>query len=137
MNFKWYCFPGLFHRAIAMSASPFSQVVIGTEQKYLAERQAKLFNCPTDTSKEIIDCLKTKTWREIGDSLDNMFVSSRSVVNLVLRHYCIFIVFNNTCAYCSHCWAKISLFLFYRSWYAYLIRLTNRRKLRRYTLWSL
>ncbi|XP_026326329.1 venom carboxylesterase-6 [Hyposmocoma kahamanoa] len=64
---------GLFHRAIAMSASPISQVVIGNEQKYLAERQAKLLNCSTDTSKQIIDCLKTKTWRELGNSLDNMF----------------------------------------------------------------
>lgn len=60
-----------------MSASPISQVVIGNEQKYLAERQAKLLNCSTDTSKQIIDCLKTKSWRELGNSLDNMFVSFR------------------------------------------------------------
>ncbi|XP_022837633.1 venom carboxylesterase-6-like isoform X2 [Spodoptera litura] len=64
---------GLFHRAISMSGSPISQIVIPRHQRHLAERQAKLLQCPTDSSKAIIDCLKTKTSKELGDSLDKMF----------------------------------------------------------------
>ncbi|KAJ0171720.1 hypothetical protein K1T71_012483 [Dendrolimus kikuchii] len=64
---------GLFHRAISMSGSPISQVVIPTKQPELAVRQARILNCPTDSNKAIIDCLKTKTAKEFGDSLDQMF----------------------------------------------------------------
>lgn len=58
-----------------MSASPVSQVVIGRHQRHLAVRQAKLLKCPTDTNRRIFECLKSKTAKEIGDSLDGMFVS--------------------------------------------------------------
>ncbi|KAJ8708871.1 hypothetical protein PYW08_010253 [Mythimna loreyi] len=64
---------GLFHRAISMSGSPVSQIVIPRHQRHLAERQARLLQCPTNSSQAIIDCLKTKTAKELGDSLDKMF----------------------------------------------------------------
>ncbi|CAB3225665.1 unnamed protein product [Arctia plantaginis] len=64
---------GLFHRAISMSGSPISQIVIPRHQRHLAVRQAKLLSCPTESSKAMIDCLKTKTSKELGDSLDRMF----------------------------------------------------------------
>ncbi|XP_049881022.1 juvenile hormone esterase-like [Pectinophora gossypiella] len=64
---------GLFHGAIAMSASPISQVVVGSEQRYLGERQARLLGCPTNTTRDMVSCLKTKPWKEFGDSLDSMF----------------------------------------------------------------
>nr|UZO32010.1 esterase CXE16 [Heliothis subflexa] len=64
---------GLFHRAISMSGSPISQIEIPRHQRHLAERQARLLACPTDSSRAIIDCLRTKTSKEIGDSLTNMF----------------------------------------------------------------
>lgn len=61
-----------------MSGSPISQIVIPRHQRHLAVRQAELLNCPTENSKAMIDCLKTKTSKELGDSLDRMFVSARA-----------------------------------------------------------
>ncbi|RVE42264.1 hypothetical protein evm_013072 [Chilo suppressalis] len=64
---------GLFHRAVSISGSPISQLAIRPHQKELAIKQAQLLNCPTDSSEAIISCLKTKPWRDIGNSLDQMF----------------------------------------------------------------
>ncbi|KOB64474.1 Odorant degrading enzyme CXE16 [Operophtera brumata] len=64
---------GLFHRAVSMSGSPISQIQLPSHQKHLAERQAKLLNCSTDSSKAILDCLQTKSSKELGDSTDDMF----------------------------------------------------------------
>nr|UZN46518.1 esterase CXE5 [Heliothis virescens] len=61
---------GLFHRGIAMSASPISkEMTTLTHQRHLAVRQAEILNCPTHNSSAIVDCLLTKPWRELGDSL--------------------------------------------------------------------
>ncbi|CAK1547563.1 unnamed protein product [Leptosia nina] len=60
---------GLFKRAISMSGSPIGKVPLASDQRYLAVRQAELFKCPTDSNKAMIDCLKTKPWRQFGDSL--------------------------------------------------------------------
>nr|AJN91193.1 carboxylesterase [Cnaphalocrocis medinalis] len=64
---------GLFHRAVSISGSPISQVAERSHQRHLAERQARLLGCPTDSSKAIIDCLRTVPWRDIGNSLDSLF----------------------------------------------------------------
>ncbi|KAJ0171719.1 hypothetical protein K1T71_012482 [Dendrolimus kikuchii] len=64
---------GLFHRGISMSGSPVTKGPAIREQKNLAIKQAEFMNCPTDSSKAIIDCLKTKPWREMGDSLIKFF----------------------------------------------------------------
>ncbi|XP_044730506.1 esterase E4-like [Chrysoperla carnea] len=56
---------GLFHRGISMSAAPTSTYTF-TNQLDLAKKQAELLNCPSDTSKQIIDCLKTKDAEEIS-----------------------------------------------------------------------
>ncbi|XP_052744615.1 carboxylic ester hydrolase [Bicyclus anynana] len=61
---------GLFHRGISMSGSPIFAFPSPDNLYNLAVKQARLLNCPTENSKVIIDCLKTKTWRELGDSLD-------------------------------------------------------------------
>lgn len=60
---------GLFHRAIAMSASIFGQWPIGNQQLKLAQKQARLVGCPDDTSEKIVTCLKTKSAEELGESL--------------------------------------------------------------------
>ncbi|KAB0802381.1 hypothetical protein PPYR_04567 [Photinus pyralis] len=60
---------GLFHKAIAMSGSALAQWAIPDHQFHLAQRQARLVGCPDDTSLKIINCLKTKTAKELGDSL--------------------------------------------------------------------
>lgn len=67
-----------------MSGSPISQVPLPAHQKYLAERQARLMGCPTNSSKVILDCLRTKTSKEMGDSLDSMFVSHAAFVLVTL-----------------------------------------------------
>ncbi|XP_072946510.1 esterase FE4-like [Epargyreus clarus] len=64
---------GLFHRAVSMSSSPFSQVRIDRDQFDLAAKQARLVDCPFNTSSAIIKCLRTKPWQEIGDSVNGFF----------------------------------------------------------------
>ncbi|KAF2902347.1 hypothetical protein ILUMI_03838 [Ignelater luminosus] len=61
---------GLFHRAIFMSCSAFGKWPMETHQFSLAQKQARLLNCPDDTSANIIKCLKTKSAEELGNSLD-------------------------------------------------------------------
>ncbi|KAK5641623.1 hypothetical protein RI129_010170 [Pyrocoelia pectoralis] len=60
---------GLFHRAIAKSDLVFGQWPIGNHQFNLAQKQAQLVGCPDDTSENIITCLKTKSAKELADSL--------------------------------------------------------------------
>ena len=40
-----------------------------------AKRQAAIFNCPTDSSKQIADCLRTKDAHNIANTYENMLVS--------------------------------------------------------------
>uniref|UniRef100_A0A1Y1JWV6 Carboxylic ester hydrolase n=1 Tax=Photinus pyralis TaxID=7054 RepID=A0A1Y1JWV6_PHOPY len=60
---------GLFHRAIAMSAHFFGQLPPVNHQFPIAQKQARLVGCPDDTSENIIKCLKTKSAKEIADTL--------------------------------------------------------------------
>ncbi|KAM3957230.1 carboxylic ester hydrolase-like isoform 1-T1 [Aphomia sociella] len=64
---------GLFHRAISISGSPVNQQTVQHDLYPMAVKQAQLVGCPTNNSKVIIDCLKTKPFREIGDSLPGFF----------------------------------------------------------------
>ncbi|XP_048005125.1 juvenile hormone esterase-like isoform X2 [Leguminivora glycinivorella] len=72
---------GLFHQGIAMSGSPVGKVAVPTQQFELAQKQAALLNCPTNTSRAIVDCLKTKTWQEIGNSLNGFWSGSSDAVS--------------------------------------------------------
>ena len=65
---------GLFHRAISMSGSSVYQTPLQRGQKNLAVKQAKLLNCPTDSTANILACLNTKTAQQIGDSLPGFAV---------------------------------------------------------------
>ncbi|RVE42048.1 hypothetical protein evm_013306 [Chilo suppressalis] len=60
---------GLFHRGISMSGSSMSQDPLPDNLYDLAVKQARLVGCPADNSTVIVECLKTKPWRELGDSL--------------------------------------------------------------------
>ncbi|RVE49202.1 hypothetical protein evm_006094 [Chilo suppressalis] len=60
---------GLFHRGISMSASPMGPGPLPDNLYDVAVKQARLVGCPTDNSTVIMECLKNKPWRELGDSL--------------------------------------------------------------------
>ncbi|KAF5277163.1 hypothetical protein FQR65_LT03869 [Abscondita terminalis] len=60
---------GLFHRAIAMSDTIFAQWPFEHHQFHVMQKQAQLVGCPNDTSENIMNCLKTKSAEELGDSL--------------------------------------------------------------------
>ncbi|XP_015127077.1 esterase FE4 [Diachasma alloeum] len=64
---------GLFHRAIAMSGSVTYQNPLPTDQKHLANKQAEILGCPTDTTGNMLICLNTKTAEEIGNSTRQFF----------------------------------------------------------------
>ncbi|XP_049881019.1 esterase E4-like [Pectinophora gossypiella] len=64
---------GLFHRAISISGSATGKEPTPPHQRHLAEKQARLLGCPTNSSRAIIDCLKTKPWKELGDSYPKFF----------------------------------------------------------------
>ncbi|XP_067005694.2 juvenile hormone esterase [Anabrus simplex] len=59
---------GLFHRCIAMSASPIKPSD-GRSPVELAKKLADLVNCPSTSSKQIVDCLRQKSAEEIYTTL--------------------------------------------------------------------
>ncbi|XP_065371728.1 juvenile hormone esterase-like [Calliphora vicina] len=67
---------GLFHRAIMMSASPLGQFKYKTDQLNLAEKQARLLNCPVKPIKEMVKCLKTKSMMDFVNTTADMFEES-------------------------------------------------------------
>jgi len=58
---------GLFHRGISMSASPVGKEPFPRHQHHLARKQAQLLKCPDNNSTVIMECLKKKSWQELGD----------------------------------------------------------------------
>ncbi|XP_051168376.1 esterase FE4-like [Leptopilina boulardi] len=60
---------GLFHRAIAMSGSAVFQKPFPKHQKNLAIKQAQFVNCPTDTVRNMLNCLNKKPAEEIANTL--------------------------------------------------------------------
>ncbi|GBP64403.1 Esterase E4 [Eumeta japonica] len=59
---------GLFHRAISMSSSPISQRKTPLHQLDMAKKQAELVGCPTDSTRAIVECLRTKSWQDLAKS---------------------------------------------------------------------
>ncbi|XP_065371731.1 juvenile hormone esterase-like [Calliphora vicina] len=64
---------GLFHRAIMMSGTPLAQFKYKTHQLDLAERQARLLNCPVKPIKEMVKCMKTKPMIDFVNTTTGMF----------------------------------------------------------------
>ncbi|XP_013194783.2 juvenile hormone esterase [Amyelois transitella] len=64
---------GLFHRGISMSASPTGKESSRYDMYDLAVKQAEILNCPSNSSAAIISCLRTKSFKELGDSLPKFF----------------------------------------------------------------
>ncbi|XP_059617683.1 juvenile hormone esterase [Phlebotomus argentipes] len=64
---------GLFHKAIVMSASAIGQWSPPEHQLELAQKQARLFNCTTETPKALVDCLRKADAIDMGNKLSEMF----------------------------------------------------------------
>ncbi|KAM3957249.1 juvenile hormone esterase-like [Aphomia sociella] len=64
---------GLFHRGISISGSPITKVPLSHDMLDLAQKQARKLDCPTNSSEAIVECLKTKSGKEMGDSLLSFF----------------------------------------------------------------
>ncbi|GBP64398.1 Esterase FE4 [Eumeta japonica] len=65
---------GLFHRVISMSGPPTAQWDTPPHQRHLAEKQAQLVGCPTDSIDVIVNCLRTTPWEDLGNSLNGFAV---------------------------------------------------------------
>ncbi|GBP64399.1 Esterase FE4 [Eumeta japonica] len=65
---------GLFHRVISMSGPPTAQWDTPPHQRHLAEKQAQLVGCPTDSIDVIVNCLRTTPWEDLGYSLNGFAV---------------------------------------------------------------
>ncbi|KAI4501643.1 hypothetical protein M0802_002978 [Mischocyttarus mexicanus] len=64
---------GLFHRGIAMSGSFIGLKPYGRDQKNLAIKQAEFLNCPTDTTRSMIDCLRSKPIESYTRTISQFF----------------------------------------------------------------
>ncbi|XP_013110450.2 carboxylic ester hydrolase [Stomoxys calcitrans] len=64
---------GLFHKAIMQSASPLGQFRYANNQLGLAEKQARLLNCPVKPVREMVKCLKAKPMLDFVDTVNAMF----------------------------------------------------------------
>ncbi|KAK1130322.1 hypothetical protein K0M31_018458 [Melipona bicolor] len=67
----------LFHRAIAMSSSAIKpEVYSGISQHgqlELVEKQARLLDCPTDSTSSMISCFRSKPAENFTDTLSSLF----------------------------------------------------------------
>ncbi|XP_022209986.2 juvenile hormone esterase [Drosophila obscura] len=64
---------GLFHRGICMSASPYGQTKYQRTDLLLAQRQARLLQCPQSPAKQLVDCLRQKPALDYVSTFDDMF----------------------------------------------------------------
>ncbi|XP_014599187.1 PREDICTED: esterase E4-like [Polistes canadensis] len=64
---------GLFHRGIAMSGSFVGTGPYTQDQKDLAIKQAEFLNCPTSTTKSMIDCLRSKPIESYTKTISRFF----------------------------------------------------------------
>ena len=68
----------LFHRAITMSSSPIVlDVYSGISQRgqlELAQKQARLLDCPTDPTSSMISCFRSKSAENFTNTFDSLFV---------------------------------------------------------------
>ena len=80
---------GLFHRAIGQSGSATYQTPLPRHQKDLVIQQAKLLNCPTNSVKSMVDCLKAKPVEDFTNTVLNFFVriSKHSVIQNELKDF--------------------------------------------------
>jgi len=64
---------GLFHRGICMSASPYGKSMYRTSDVNVAQRQARLLNCPETPLRDLVSCLREKPISDFVNSYKGMF----------------------------------------------------------------
>ncbi|KAG7190097.1 hypothetical protein KM043_006231 [Ampulex compressa] len=64
---------GLFHRAIAMSGSAASLEPYEYQQTNVAKKQAELLGCPTNSTRSMLTCIKSKPVEDITATIPNFF----------------------------------------------------------------
>ncbi|XP_066996050.2 esterase E4 [Anabrus simplex] len=63
---------GLFHRCIAMSASPITTMT-GGDPAGKVLKEADIFNCPKDSTQQIVDCLRQIPAKDIAVSIEQFY----------------------------------------------------------------
>ncbi|XP_050490850.1 esterase E4-like [Bombus huntii] len=63
----------LFHRVIDMSGSPLLTEPYPTHQRDIAEKQAKLLNCPINNTKDMLACLRSKPVANFTKTISEFF----------------------------------------------------------------
>ncbi|XP_068941888.1 carboxylesterase 4A [Petaurus breviceps papuanus] len=63
---------GLFHRAISQSGTALIKIFISYEPLKIAKRIAKAANCATNSTQALVQCLRSKTEKEIQKVSDEM-----------------------------------------------------------------
>ena len=81
---------GLFHRAIAMSGSMTTPIPPQREQLEMVRKVAYLLNCTTETTEQMVQCLRERPAQELGDIIPSFKVASETVANY--ETYFIFIL---------------------------------------------
>ncbi|XP_026670908.1 esterase FE4-like isoform X2 [Ceratina calcarata] len=64
---------GLFHRAIVMSGELMINEPYPTDQMNLAQKQARILDCPTDNSTVILNCLRSRPVENFRNTLFQFF----------------------------------------------------------------
>lgn len=78
-------YTGLFHRAIAQSGSTRCPWALQSDVGEYTNLVAKILNCPTTSSQELVDCLRTKDATEIVNTRGKYVLSFVSYLISVLR----------------------------------------------------
>lgn len=67
-------YTGLFHRAIAQSGSAKCPWALQYDVGEYTKEVAEILNCPTSSSQELVDCLRTKDAEEIVKTREQYMV---------------------------------------------------------------
>jgi len=76
---------GLFHKVIAQSGTPLSPWAWDRTPWESAQRYAAFLDCPTDTSTNLVACLRTKDFKELAQASFTKLITDLSNLNLVFE----------------------------------------------------
>lgn len=74
---------GLFHKVIAQSGVGLNPWSLNEHSREKAFKLGTLLGCPTDDSKDLVDCLKTRPGQQIVNAVQHFQVSNLAVETTV------------------------------------------------------